>query len=103
MRDHREPTEAQQVGAAVRVRVEPLAKVTRGRPDQEPPDLAARRRADLVPDPLEDGLDRALEQLQADVAREPVADDDVARLAEEVAALDVAAEAEVAPSEERVG
>src|SRR5262245_13726117 len=71
-------------------------------PDQEPSDLAARRRADLVADAFEDRRDRAFEELEADVSGEAVADDDVAGPAQDVPALDVAAEVEVALREQRV-
>ena len=43
MRDHGEPAQAEQVRAAVGVRVEPRAQPPRGRPDQQPAELAAWR------------------------------------------------------------
>src|SRR5213596_2489260 len=71
-------------------------------PDQQAADLAARGGADLVADALEDRRDRAFEELEADVAGEPVADDDVAGSAEDVPALHIAAEVEVALREQGV-
>src|SRR5262245_8496471 len=102
VRDHGLSAQAEEVRAAVGVRVEPLAQTARRGPDQEAADLAASRGADLVADALEDRRDRALEELEADVAGEPVANDDVAGLAQDVPALDVAAEVEVALGEQRV-
>src|SRR5205085_1805602 len=46
--------------------------------------------------------DRPLEELEADVSGEAVADDDVRRALEQLAALDIPAEAELARREERV-
>src|SRR5689334_18981761 len=51
--DHREPAEAEQVRAAVGVRVEAGTQATCGRPDQEAAELAARRRGDLLPQRVE--------------------------------------------------
>ena len=72
-------------------------------PDQEAAELAPRGGADLVPDAFEQRPDRAFEKLQADVAGEAVADDDVAGVAQQIAALGVAAEVEVGRDEQRVG
>src|SRR6266545_4609010 len=94
--DDGQAPQAQQVRPAVRVGVEALAEVTGGRPDQKPAHLPARRGADLVAHSLEERLDRPLEQLQADVAGEAVAHDDVGSGSQEVAALDVAGEAKIA-------
>src|SRR5262245_45578467 len=76
--------------------------MARRRPDEEAADLAPGRRADLVSGSFEERPDRAFEQLQADVARETVADDDVAGAAKEVPALDVPAEVQVGCDEECV-
>ena len=86
---HSEAAQAEQVGAAVRVRIEPLPQPAGGRPDQESADLAARRRHDVRPKTVECGSDRTLEGFQGDVAREAVADDDVGRLVQKLAGLDV--------------
>ena len=40
MRDHGEAAQAEQVGAAVGVRIEPVAEPPRGRPDQQAAELA---------------------------------------------------------------
>ena len=53
MGDDDEAAQAEQVGAAVRVRVEPRAQPPRGRPDQEPAELPARRVGDLLAEGLE--------------------------------------------------
>src|SRR5437764_4266475 len=74
VRDHRQATQAKQVGAAVGVRVEALPQPVRRRPDEKAAEFAARRRNDLLPERVEDRLDRPLEELQADVAGEAVRD-----------------------------
>src|SRR5207247_3079294 len=94
--------QAEQVRPAVRIRIETVTEPTCGRADQQPSELSASRRADLLAHSLEQGRDRAFEELQADVAREPVADDDVGRLAKQIAALGVAGEVEVAGGEQRM-
>ena len=94
MRDDDEPAQAEEVGAAVRVRVEARAEAARRRADQEPAQPAAQRGGDLLSKRIERRLDRSLEQLQGHVPREAVADDDVGHLAQQVAPLDVADEAE---------
>ena len=48
MRDHGEAAQAEQVGAAVGVRVEPVAKPPGRRPDQQAAELAGRRGGDLL-------------------------------------------------------
>ena len=101
MGDDREAAEAQQVGAAVRVRVEAGAQPAGRRPDQQAAELSPRGRADLVAQLVEELLDRPLEQLQRDVAREPVGDDDVGGSAEQVARLGVAGEVEPARRQQR--
>ena len=80
MGDHGEPSQAEEVRAAVRVGVEALPEVPCRGPDQKAAYLAARRCPDLLAHALEQRADRALEELQADVPREAVADDDVARV-----------------------
>src|SRR5439155_25597181 len=100
--DHGEPAQAEQVGAAIRVRIEARAQTAGGRADQEPPELAPRGRRNLGAQRVEDVLDRPLEQLQRDVAGEAVGDDDVRRAAQQLAALDVALEVELARAEQRV-
>ena len=96
MGDHGEPAQAEQIGAAVGVGIEPLPQAAAPRAGSA--GLRASRGSswDLLAEPLEHRLDRSLEQLQADVPREAVADDDVAAAAQQLAALDVAAEVEVA-------
>src|SRR5207247_6970137 len=71
-------------------------------PDEQADALDARGGADLVADALEDRRDRAFEELEADVAGEPVADDDVAGSAEDVPALHIAAGVELALREQGV-
>src|SRR5688572_30248448 len=101
VRDYRQPAQAEEIGTSVGVGVEALAQMPRRRPDQEAADLPTSRRADLLADPFENSLDRALEQLEADVAGEAVTDDHVAGAIQQMAALDVAAEVEVGGGEER--
>src|SRR5581483_6916433 len=101
--DHGEAAEAEQVGAAVGVGVEPRAEAARGRPDQEAAELAPGRRGDLLAERVEELPDRALEELQREVAGEAAGDDDVGGAAEEVAPLGVAAEVDAGRlAEERV-
>src|SRR5436190_15176286 len=102
VRDHREAPQSQQVRAAVGVGIEALAHPARGRPDQEPTELPAGRGGDLRTKRVEQRLDRPLEELQADVAGEAVANDDVGGALEQLAALDVAAEPKLARLEQRV-
>src|SRR6266496_2868869 len=97
-----DPAGSQQVGAAVRVRVEPRAQPSRGGADQQTTELAPRRRADLLPQGVEELLDGAFQQLQRDVAGEPVRDDDVRGAAQQLARLGVATEVETAAGEELV-
>src|SRR5687768_13390561 len=101
--DDRDSAQAEQVGAAVGVRIEPLAQVARSRADEETADLAARRSIDLVAQRVEQRLDGALHQLEGDVAREAVGDDNLAGAFEERPALDVAPEVEAASLEELMG
>src|SRR5207247_7379751 len=64
VRDHGEPLQAEQVGAAVGVRVELRPETARGRPDQEAPELSLRGRGDLLAERVQELLDRPLEELQ---------------------------------------
>ena len=94
MGDHGEPAQAEQVGAAVGVGVEAATHPAGGGADQQAADLSAAAGRDLFSQRFEDDCDRALEQLQDDVAGEAVADDDVGGTEQQVAALGVAAEVE---------
>jgi hypothetical protein len=100
--DHREAAQPQKVGAAVRVGVEPRAEPPGGGPDQQAAELAARAGGDLLPERVEQLLDRPLEQLERDVAGEPVANHDVGGEAQELPRLHVAGEVEPGLSQERV-
>src|SRR5207253_3343412 len=77
VRDHDESAQAEEVCAAVRLRVEPLAQAARRRPDEQAAELARRGGRDLLAEGVEQVLDRPFEQLQGDVAGEAVGDDDV--------------------------
>ena len=103
MRDHDESAQAEQVGAAVRFRIEPAPQLAGRRADQEPSDLAARGRLDRLAQAADGGRDSALERLQGHVPGEAVADDHVGRAVQEVAALDVPDEAKRARLEQRMG
>src|SRR6266496_472298 len=92
MSDDGEPAQPQQVGAAVGVGIETVSQMTGCGPDHEPADFAASGGADLLAQPLHQRRNRPLQELQADVAREAVADDDVTRVAQEMAAFDVPSE-----------
>src|SRR5579884_267770 len=94
VRHHREAAQPEQVRAAVRVRVELRTEPPRRGADEEAAELSPRRRLDLVAQRVEELHDRALEELERDVSREPVGDDHVGGASEQVAALDVAAEVE---------
>src|SRR5947207_5165381 len=102
VRDHREPAQAEQVGAAVRVGIEAMAEPARRRADQQAAQLARRRRRDLCAEGVEDRADRPLEELQRDVAGEAVGHDDVGSAGEQVAPLAVSLEIEVARGEQLV-
>ena len=102
VRDDDEAAQPQQVSAAVRLRIEARAEPPRGRPDQQSAELAARRPLDLGPQAVKHREDRALEQLQRDIAGEAVGDDDVRRALQQPAALDVALESQVAFREQPV-
>ena len=54
MRDHHEPPQPEEVRAAVGVGVEPLPEAARSGPDQEPAELAAPGRDDLLPQGVEE-------------------------------------------------
>ena len=79
-----------------------LAQPPGGRADEQPAELPGRGRGDLRAQRVEDGADRPLERLQRDVAGEAVGDDDVGGAREDVAALGVAPEVEVARGEQLV-
>ena len=100
MGDHGEAAEAEQIGTAVRLGIEPLAEPPRRGADEQAADPPPPGGDDLLTQLLEHGLDRALHQLEDDVAGEAVADDDVRGALEQPAALDVAGEVEVALGEE---
>src|SRR5688572_26307211 len=100
VRDHREPAEPEEVGAAVGVRVEAVPKPTGGRPDQQPAELSPGGLGDLLAQRVEQLLDRPLQQLQGDVPGEAVGDDDVGREAQQLARLRVPLEVEAALLEE---
>ncbi len=92
MCDHRKTAKSEQVRTAVGVGVEALPEPARGRSNQQAAELASRGRGDLRADALEDRPDRPFDQLEGDVAREAVRDDDVAAAQEEIASLGVACE-----------
>src|SRR5437868_12032622 len=100
VRDDGQAAEAEQVRAAVRVGVEALPQPSGSGTDEEPADGAARIGGDLLAECVEQRGDRPLEELERDVPGEAVGDDDVGRAAEDVAALAVATEVEVARGEE---
>ncbi len=102
MRDHGQPPQPEQIGAAVGLGIESGAQSARGRADQQAAGLAPRRRRDLAAERVEHRLDRPLQQLQRHVAREAVADHDVRCPGEQVATFGVAGEAEIARGEQRV-
>ena len=99
---HSETAQAEQIRAAVRVRIEPLPQPAGGRPDQESAELAAGGRHDVRPETVERGPNGALEGFQGDIAREAVAHDDVRRLVQKLARLDVPDEPQGAREQERV-
>ncbi len=90
MRDHGEAAQTEQVRAAVGVRIEAGAQPAGRRPDQQAAELASGRRGDLLAEGVEQLGDRALQELQRQVAGESVGDDDVGRPPQQVAALGVA-------------
>src|SRR5215211_2209955 len=92
--DHGQPAQAEKVGAAVRLGIEPLAHPSRRAPNQKAAELPSRRRLDLLAERVENLRNRALEKLERDVAGEPVADDDICRKPQQLACLGVAAEVE---------
>src|SRR6266700_1440266 len=100
--DHREPPQPEEVGPAVRVRVEARAQAAGGGTDQDAPELAPSRRADLLAERVQQLADRPFEQLQRAVAGEAVGDDDVGGAAEQIAGFGVAEEVQVAPAQELV-
>ena len=102
MRDHDEPAQAEEVGAAVRVGVEALAQPPGGGTDEQSAEVPGRVGGDLLSQRVEQSSDRPLDGLERDVAREAVGDEDVGGALEDVAALGVAAEVEVGRGQQRV-
>src|SRR3954470_17823297 len=100
--DDYETSQPQQIGAAVGIRVEPLAQAARGGTDEEASEFPARARLDLLSELVEERLDRPFHELERHVAREAVADDHVGCVREQLAALDVADEVEMARLENRM-
>src|SRR5687768_6129564 len=100
--DDHDAAQSEQVGAAIRLGIESLAKVPRGGADEETADLSAGRAVDLVAERVEQRADRALHQLERDVAGEAVRDDDLSGALEQRAALDVALEIRLVLHEELV-
>ena len=70
-----EPPQSEQIGAAVCLRVDLLAKPAQGAPQQAPPSFARERGHRGVPDRPEHRLRDALHQLERDVSGEAVGDD----------------------------
>src|SRR5512134_815066 len=100
--DHDEPVEAEEVTAAVRLRVEALTKPPCTRSDEQTTEPPGERRAELRAERVEEGLDRSLERLQRDVPRESVRDDDVRPSLEEQSPLHVPGEPEICRAQELV-
>src|SRR2546430_2929426 len=96
VRDHRQATQTEEIRAAVGVGIEAVAEAPGGRADEQAAELPRRGGGDLGAKRVEEGADRALEGLENDVAGETVGDDDGVGAAEDVAALRVAAEVQVA-------
>src|SRR5581483_2905291 len=93
---------AEEVRAAVRVRVEPRAQPARRRPNEQAAELRRRGRLDLRTEAGEDGADRPLDRLERDVPGEAVGDENVGGAFEDVATLGVALEVEVGGGERGV-
>src|SRR4051812_256289 len=93
--DHREAAQAEQVGAAIGVRIEAMPEVPGSRADQETADLAASTRGYLGAQAVENRANRPFQGLEDDVAGEAVGDDHVGGAAQDVAPLAVALEVEV--------
>ena len=102
MRDHDEPAQAEEVGAAVRVGIETRAQPPRSGADEEPAEGSGRAGRDLLAQRVEQGANRPLDRLERDVAGEAVGDEDVGGALEDVAALGVAAEVELGGGEQLV-
>src|ERR671911_490785 len=102
VRDHREASEPEEVRAAVGVGVEPAPETACRGPDEQPTELAAGGGGDLLAERVEQLLDRPLEQLQGDVAREAVGDDDVGREAKQLPSLRVPLEVQPALAKQGV-
>src|SRR5438477_2277258 len=77
VRDHDEPSQAEEVGASVRVGVETPAQPPGGGTDEQPTDGSARAGGDLLAQRVEQGADGALDGLERDVAGEAVGYEDV--------------------------
>ena len=95
MGDNRKAAQPEQVGAAVRVWIEPVAQAARRGADQQPTQGSALTGFDLLAESGEDAPNRPLERLQDDVAGEAVANDDISGALEQVAALRVPLEVEI--------
>jgi hypothetical protein len=100
--DDHEASQPQQIGPAVGVRVEPFAQASRGGTDEEAAELPPRARLDLLSELVEERLDRPFHELERHVPREAVADDHVGCVREQLTALDVADEVEMAGLENRM-
>ena len=94
MRLDRDRAQADQVRAAVGLGVDLVAQRAELRPQQQAAELALPGRRGGLADLVEQPGAGALEQLEHDVAGEAVGDDDVDRAERDVAALDVAGEAQ---------
>ena len=88
----RDRPQPDQVRAAVGLGIDLVAQRPQLGPQQQAAQLALPRRRGGLADLVEQPGARALEQLEHDVAREAVGDDDVDRAERHVAALDVAGE-----------
>ena len=96
MGDHGQAAQTKQVRAAVGVRVEAGAHAPRRGPDQQTTEFSPGRGGDLLTQCVEKFPDRPLEQLEGNVAGEPVSDDDVGGAPQQVARLGVADEVQAA-------
>src|SRR4051812_24428926 len=97
--DDDEALETEEIGAAVRVRIEPRAQPPRRRADEQAAELPAGCRLDLAAESAEHRADRPLERLERDVPGEAVGDEDVGGAFEDVAAFGVALEVEIGGGE----
>src|SRR6185295_9778289 len=99
--DDRDAAEAEQDRAPGRIRVHLRPQAAERRAQEQPARRRHRPGPGGAPDRIGDGAGGALERLQDDVAGEPVGDDDVDLGIEELAALDVAGEADPRRAGER--